>query len=142
MGVGVLVAGAAVLSWAAALCVVDLRERRLPNTLTVGGAVVIPAVAAVCGRGAPALVGALCLGGVYLAVHMLSPAGMGAGDVKLALGLGALTGAMGAQVWIPAALAAPALTAILGAVRGRRRPIAHGPSMCVATLVFATVALL
>ena len=145
MGVGALAAGMAVLAWAVALCVVDLRARRLPNVLTMSGAVVIPAVAAVCGKGAPAVFGALTLSGVYLAVHLVAPAGMGAGDVKLALGLGALTGALGAQVWIPAALTAPVLTAmlgIIGAVRGRRSPIPHGPSMCAASLIFATLAVL
>ena len=37
---------------------------------------------------------------LYLGVHLVAPAGMGAGDVKLAIGLGALTGAFGADVWI------------------------------------------
>ena len=44
---------------------------------------------------------------------------MGAGDVKLALGLGALTGAFGPDVWLLGALGAPVLTALgkLPAVR-------------------------
>ncbi len=36
---------------------------------------------------------------------------MGAGDVKLAIGIGALTGAFGVDVWALAALGAPLLTA-------------------------------
>ena len=59
----------------------------------------------------PALVGAAALFGAYLVVHLLSPAAMGAGDVKLAVGVGALTGAFGMDVWALAALAAPLLTA-------------------------------
>ena len=86
---------AAVLVWAGALTFHDVRRRRLPNILTLPGAVLVLAVAASQGRGPAALCGALGLAGLYLAVHLLAPGGLGAGDVKLALGLGALTGAFG-----------------------------------------------
>jgi leader peptidase (prepilin peptidase)/N-methyltransferase len=86
---------------------------------------------------------------VYLAVHVVMPAGLGAGDVKLALGVGAFTGAFGVDAWVLAALAAPLLTATWAVlvVVGRRpapgpdaRPaVPHGPSMCVSAL--AAVAL-
>ena len=68
----------------------------------------------------------------YLVVHLLSPAAMGAGDVKLALGLGALAGAFGADAWLWAALGAPMLTALWGLL-SRRRVLPHGPAMCAAT---------
>jgi leader peptidase (prepilin peptidase)/N-methyltransferase len=61
---------------------------------------------------------------------------MGAGDVKLALGLGALTGCFGADVWLLAAIAAPLLTAVAGTVARlgwAARTVAHGPSMCLAS---------
>ena len=140
--VGVLGCGS-VIAWAAALTLVDLRVRRLPNALTLTGAVVILAGAAATGRGTPALMGGLALGGLYLVVHLADPSSMGAGDVKLALALGALTGAFGLAVWTLAALAAPMLTAILGVialVRRHRIPLPHGPSMCVASLVSAALA--
>lgn len=142
MGVPGLAVGAALLSWAAALCVSDIRTLRLPNRLTLGGAVLIPLGAAFAGRGPAAVAGALALGALYLTVHLVAPAGMGGGDVKLALGLGALTGALGADVWVLAALAAPVLTAALGVGRGRRGPVPHGPSMCVASLAAAALAVL
>ncbi|MGH3637511.1 MAG: prepilin peptidase, partial [Mycobacterium sp.] len=69
----------------------------------------------------------------------------GAGDVKLAIGVGALTGAFGVDAWVLAAIAAPLLTALWGIVvvvrtRGTGAiTVPHGPSMCVATL--AAVAL-
>lgn len=132
------------LAWTIALSVIDIRDHRLPNRLTLPGAAVILAAATLCGRGFPASVGGAVLGGLYLAVHCLNPSGMGAGDVKLALGLGALAGALGATVWVPAALAAPVLTAVAGGVRaarGRGRAVPHGPSMCAATLVAAALAL-
>ena len=141
-GAGVLGCGTIVV-WATALTLVDLRLRRLPNALTLTGAGVILAGAAAAGRGTPALVGGLALGGLYLVVHLADPSGMGAGDVKLALALGALTGAFGLAVWTLAALAAPMLTAILGVIAGvrrRRRLLPHGPSMCVASLASAALA--
>jgi leader peptidase (prepilin peptidase) / N-methyltransferase len=127
-------AGATVLGWMVALSVVDVREHRLPNILTLPGAVGILCGAAVCGRGLPAVIGAAALGGAYLAVHLVAPTGMGAGDVKLALGLGALTGALGDQVWVLAALAAPVLTVGLALAAGARR-VPHGPSMCLAVVL-------
>ena len=135
MGAGV--AGACVLFWLAALTVYDIRERRLPNWLTMPAALAIFAVAAAAGRGAPALLGAIGLAGLYLVVHLISPAAMGAGDVKLAAGVGGLTGAFGFDVWTLAALASPLLTAVLACVAVVRRSsstVPHGSSMCLATL--------
>ncbi|MCV7222637.1 prepilin peptidase [Mycolicibacterium elephantis] len=135
----------ATLAWLAALCVFDLTERRLPNWLTVPGAVVILAGATLAGRGAPAAVGAVTLFALYLAVHLLRPTAMGAGDVKLAAGLGALTGAFGVDVWLLAALAAPLLTAgwaIVALVRRGESTVPHGPSMCLAAAAAVTLAVI
>jgi leader peptidase (prepilin peptidase)/N-methyltransferase len=139
MGAGV--AGACVLAWLAVLSVYDIRERRLPNWLTMPGAAVILAVATVAGRGVPALLGAVALAGLYLVVHLLAPAAMGAGDVKLAAGVGALTGAFGFDVWALAALAAPLMTAVWACVLVRRSEsiVPHGPSMCLASLLSAAL---
>lgn len=133
-GVGRIAVGIAVLGWMVALSVIDIRHRRLPNVLTLPGVVVILVVATAGGRGVPAVLGSAALGGVYLVVHLVAPTAMGAGDVKLALGLGALTGALGAQVWVLSALAAPVVT-IVWAVLARARTVPHGPSMCLATLL-------
>jgi leader peptidase (prepilin peptidase)/N-methyltransferase len=130
---------AVVLVWAAALAVHDVRRRRLPNALTLPGAVLILAAAAVQGRGPAALGGAFGLASLYLAVHLAVPGAMGAGDVKLAVGLGALTGAFGAEVWLLGALGAPVLTAVFGLL-ARVRTLPHGPSMCVASLAAAALA--
>ncbi len=131
---------AAALAWLAALTVYDLRERRLPNALTVPGAVVVLVAAALAGRGIMALLGAVALAAVYLVVHLVRPAAMGAGDVKLAVGVGALAGVFGVDAWVLAAVGAPLLTALWGVVTFRTRgTVPHGPSMCVATV--AAVAL-
>jgi leader peptidase (prepilin peptidase)/N-methyltransferase len=133
-----------VLVWLAALSCYDVRQRRLPNALTLPGAAVILVAATVAGRGVAALAGAVALTAVYLLVHLLAPAAMGAGDVKLAIALGGLAGCFGVEVWFLAALAAPLLTALVG-VAGRLRGAAtvpHGPSMCLATAAAAGLALL
>ena len=135
-------AGACVLAWLAVLSVYDIRERRLPNWLTMPGAAVILAVAAAAGRGVPSLLGAIGLAGLYLAVHLIAPPAMGAGDVKLAAGLGGLTGSFGFDVWALAALAAPLLTAVWACVLLVRRSesiVPHGPSMCLASLLSAAL---
>ena len=129
-----LMAGA--LLWMAALTGYDIRQRRLPNWLTLPGFAVILLVAAVSGHGAAAALGAGLLAAVYLLIHAVAPAAMGAGDVKLALGLGALTGCFGADVWLLAAVGAPLLTAVVGLVARlgwSATTVPHGPSMCAAS---------
>jgi leader peptidase (prepilin peptidase)/N-methyltransferase len=137
-------AAAAVLAWLAVLSCYDVRHRRLPNVLTLPGAGMILLTAALAGRGLPALAGASALAGMYLLVHLVAPAAMGAGDVKLAIGLGGLAGCFGAAVWFVAAFAAPLLTALWGVAVMRRgvRAVPHGPSMCLATAAAVSLAVL
>lgn len=126
---------AAGVGWLVALSVFDIRARRLPNWLTLPGALLVLVVAALAGRGPAALAGAAALSALYLTVHAVSPRAMGGGDVKLAVGLGAMTGAFGVDAWLLAALAAPMCTAVLAvgaAVRGIPT-VPHGPSMCAAS---------
>ena len=141
MGLGV--AGACALAWLTALSVYDIRERRLPNWLTMPGAAVVLGLAAAHGRAVPAILGAIALFAIYALVHLVSRAAMGAGDVKLAIGIGALTGTFGSDVWVVAALGAPLLTAVLAtmAVLGRSgQTVPHGPSMCLAAVTATALA--
>jgi len=136
-------AAVVVVLWMGALSSYDVIQRRLPNWLTLPGAVVILIGAAVAGRGLPALAGAGALGAVYLLVHLAAPAAMGAGDVKLAVGLGALTGCFGAGVWCLAGLGAPLLTGLWALVAVLRRSgtaVPHGPSMCLASIAAVALA--
>ncbi len=129
----------------AALSFYDLAQRRLPNWLTLPGAAAILLGAAVVGSAGPALIGAAALAAVYLVVHLAAPRAMGAGDVKLALGLGALTGCFGVEVWFLAAFAGPLLTGLCGLVAVLRRSgptVPHGPSMCVASTAAIALALI
>lgn len=147
--------------WCAALSISDIRFRRLPNLLTVPGAVGVLGYAALTGRFHTAAWGAVLLAGPYLLVHLTRPGALGAGDVKLAVGLGAAAGLGGGPVWVWSAVAAPVCSAIagVGALLGSRagrwmfgdryrvadprvpaaghagRTVPHGPSMCAATLL-------
>jgi len=143
MGAGV--AGVCVLAWLAVLSAYDIYSRRLPNWLTLPGAAVILAVAAAHGRGVAALLGAVTLFVIYAVVHLLSPTAMGAGDVKLALGIGALTATFGSDVWLLAALAAPMLTAgwaVVIVLRRSEHTVPHGPSMCAAAVIATALVVL
>ena len=127
---------AAVLLWMAALTGYDVRQRRLPNWLTLPGFAAVVLIAVGSGHGAAAAGGSAALTAVYLLVHLVAPTAMGAGDVKLALGLGALTGCFGVDVWMLAAFAAPVLTALVGIVARLGwsvKGVPHGPSMCLAS---------
>lgn len=130
--------------WFAALSAVDLQQRRLPNILTVPGAIVVTIALVVTGSASAVLGGAL-LFTIYLVVHLLAPAAFGAGDVKLAWSVGSIACVGGEEGWAIAALSAPVVTAVVGSVvaafgHGRAR-IAHGPSMCAATLLASAASL-
>ncbi|HET6734484.1 A24 family peptidase [Mycobacterium sp.] len=143
MGAGL--AGAGVLAWLVALSAFDIRSRRLPDYLTLPGAAVVLVGAVVAGRGAAAVLGAAALFAVYLVVYLLRPSAMGAGDVKLAIGVGGLTGAFGVDVWALSAVGAPLLTAglILVAMLCRAgSTVPHGPSMCLAAVAACALAAL
>jgi leader peptidase (prepilin peptidase)/N-methyltransferase len=78
---------------------VDFGVQRLPDVLTLplaataltllGAAALAPEHA---GKWLTALLGALALGAAYFVLFLINPNGMGFGDVKLALGLGAVLG--------------------------------------------------
>ncbi|MCP2287929.1 prepilin peptidase [Nocardia amikacinitolerans] len=139
------IAFAALTGWCAALSLNDLRHRRLPNALTGWGALAVFGYALFTTQFTTAVVGAVLLAAPYAVVHLVAPLCLGAGDAKLAVGLGAATALGGAQAWVWAALAAPVLTAGVGlamlvrhrisaGARVRPNTVAHGPSMCLATL--------
>ncbi|GAA2883111.1 prepilin peptidase [Streptomyces mexicanus] len=94
------------------LALVDQRVHRLPDLLTLplaaltavllGGAALLPAAA---GSWPGALLGALALGAAYFLLFLVNPSGLGFGDVKLALALGAALGWYGWPVVVVGAVA-------------------------------------
>ncbi|MEU8695113.1 A24 family peptidase [Streptomyces sp. NPDC048665] len=122
------------------LAVIDLRVQRLPDPLTLPLA---PAALALLGLAAlvpehaghwlTALYGALALGAGYLVLFLVHPSGMGFGDVKLAVGMGAVLGWYGWSVVLLGAFAGFLLGALYGGAlvvvgrAGRRTAIPFGP---------------
>ncbi|MFI6014894.1 prepilin peptidase [Streptomyces sp. NPDC051243] len=94
LGVWLLLAPVGVL-----LAVVDLRVRRLPDPLTLPLAAAAPALLGLValvpehsGDWSTALWATPALGAFYYLLWLINPRGMGFGDVKLALGAGAVLG--------------------------------------------------
>jgi leader peptidase (prepilin peptidase)/N-methyltransferase len=126
---------------------VDLAVRRLPDLLTLpalggtavllGGAALLPGHA---GSWRRALLGGAVLLACYGVLFLVSPAGMGLGDVKLAPTLGLLLGWYGWRTLFYGAFAAFALGALTGLAlilarrAGRRTLIPFGPFMLAGAL--------
>ncbi|MEV6687501.1 A24 family peptidase [Streptomyces sp. NPDC051130] len=124
------------------LALVDLAVHRLPDPLTLplaaltaallGGAALLPGAA---GSWRLALLGGAALGASYLVLFLINPAGMGFGDVKLALSLGVALGWYGWGVWIAGAFLGFLYGAVYGlalVLRGRgglKAAIPFGPFM-------------
>ncbi|MFG3286092.1 prepilin peptidase [Streptomyces sp. NPDC048111] len=107
--------------FAVLLAQIDLAVRRLPDLLTLplaGAAALLLGLAALlpghAGSWPTALLGALVLGAGYFVLFLVNPAGMGFGDVKLALGLGLVLGWYGWAVLMAGTL----LGLVLGALYG------------------------
>ncbi|MEV7991449.1 A24 family peptidase [Streptomyces sp. NPDC086077] len=135
LGVWLLATPAGVL-----LAVVDVRVRRLPDPVTLplaAGTLALLGVAALvpghAGDWGTALLGALALGGFYLLLFLINPAGMGFGDVKLALGAGAALGWYGWGAVLLGTFAAFVCGAVYGGAlvvvrkAGRKTAIPFGP---------------
>jgi leader peptidase (prepilin peptidase) / N-methyltransferase len=113
-----LVSGVLLLAVLAALAAIDVEERRIPN------AIVLPAAAAMLAlqialapeRALEWTLAALGAAGLLLVLALLNPAGLGMGDVKLALLLGA---ALGGGV-VAALVVGSSLAALYGLLRFAR----------------------
>ncbi|MGW1062975.1 prepilin peptidase [Streptomyces aureus] len=130
------------------LAVVDFRVQRLPDALTLplaaaalallGAAAALPEHA---GEWTTALLGALALGGAYFVLFLVNPNGMGFGDVKLALGLGAMLGWYGWSVVVLGTFAGFLFGGLYGMVlviarrAGRKTSIPFGPFLIAGAYV-------
>ncbi|MGJ5833585.1 prepilin peptidase [Streptomyces ossamyceticus] len=124
------------------LVLIDLKVQRLPDPLTLpfaalallllGGAALAPEHA---GEWRTAAWGALTLGGAYFLLFLIRPLALGFGDVKLAVGLGAVLGWYGwgaLYVGTFAGALVGSVWTVVHAVRGRaarRQLVALGPFM-------------
>lgn len=129
------------------LALVDRAVHRLPDVLTLPLAAAVAALlgAAALAPGSAgswrlALLGGGALGTAYLMLHLINPAGMGFGDVKLALSLGVALGWYGWGVWSAGAFLGLLYGALYGTYVLLRRPdernqgYAFGPFMAAGAL--------
>jgi leader peptidase (prepilin peptidase)/N-methyltransferase len=150
----VYVAAVLALFFAAMLAValIDAEHRIVPNLIVYPCLVAFPvalAVGAVAGQHVSLLragIGFLAYGGGLLVVAILSPRGMGMGDVKLAALIGLVLGAFGlAYVAVAAALAIlagglGALGLVVLAGAHRKQAIPFGPYLAAGAVAAAFVA--
>lgn len=137
------------------LFVVDIQEHRLPNRWTgllfIGGALLllsttltVPDDSVFADRWLSTLGGSLGYLLIMFVLHLLTRAGIGMGDVKLAAGLGLYTGFLGVEAlvagfvlaFLVGGLQAVYLVVVKGAKKSTR--LAFGPAMligCVLTLL-------
>ncbi|MER5872612.1 A24 family peptidase [Streptomyces sp. NPDC002044] len=129
------------------LALVDRAVHRLPDVLTLplaaAAAALLGAAAALPGAAGSwrlALLGGAALAGAYLVLFLINPAGMGFGDVKLALSLGVALGWYGWGVWVAGAFLGFLYGALYGlalVLRGsatRKQGFAFGPFMAAGAL--------
>ena len=145
----VLLAACALAAGAVPLGFIDVAVQRLPDVLTAAAyaataAFLLLAAAAGAGRWsdmARAALGGLALAGVYFALLLISPSGMGLGDVKLAASLGTLLAWFGWRLLVLGGFAGFLLAAVysivlLAAGRAtRKQHIPFGPFMIAGTFL-------
>ena len=129
-------AGAVGIALLLPAAVIDVEQRRLPDTWVIAAIVGLAttlAVGSAVGAGNGSEAGAVDVagGGIAMAVpvlilHLVSPASMGFGDVKAAIVLGAAVGTIDWRLGAIALCLAAALGATVGLVT-RRRTIPFGP---------------
>ncbi len=123
----------------AAISLVDIRERRIPNAWSYPAIVGALAAAATAGPATLALgvAGAVVAGGYLLVFFILGRGRLGFGDVKLATLGGALVGLAG----VPAFLLAGTLLGMVSALlllatgRGRHATFPYGPAHAAGAIV-------
>jgi leader peptidase (prepilin peptidase) / N-methyltransferase len=149
--IGYLVVHLGAFTVLVALAVIDLETLRLPDLLvlpTTGLLLVAVIATAVFGDGVN-LSGALAGAGLYfgflLAAHLVNPAGMGFGDVKLALLMGLLLGwpassaidSVAISLWamLVGFFSGVVVGLVIMVIRGRSAAYPFGPFLVLGTIV-------
>jgi len=118
----------------------DMLRFRVPNAVTYPGTVVALAAAVLMPDGSigDAVLAALLGGGVFFLLALITRGGIGFGDVKLAVLIGAVLGlpiAYQALIYgIVAAAVVMGLLLVAGVV-GRRQPVPYAPFLSLAAIV-------
>lgn len=128
---------------------IDLQTTYLPRVLShlswalaAAGTVVASLTAADPGVAGRAALGSLALGGFFLASWRLTRGGIGFGDVRLMLAVGAVAGVSGWWLVLASALAGTVIGAVWGVVSQvvtREREFAYGPALLAGPFVALAV---
>jgi len=128
---------------------VDVRQRRLPDVLTVPGALVsIATVVPVAAAEGTAVgvdvvtsvaLGAAAFAGPLLVLHLVSPAGMGFGDVKAGVALGTAIGLIDTASSLVGLFVGSLIATSAGLVT-RQRHVPFGPSLVIGAAVALVIA--
>lgn len=139
----------------AVLTIIDIRVQRLPDRIVIPGGVTVLALLTLSGVGTTysqyaqmttateqwptpghTVGGAICALALFYVLAMISPQGMGGGDIKLAPLIGAVLGFFGGWLGVGIGLATGfifgavwSLLTMVVRARGRSRTIPFGPSM-------------
>jgi len=118
------------------LTAIDIRHRLLPNAIVLPAAVVIAAIIAVAEphKLVEHLVVGVGTGAAFLVAALISPGGLGLGDVKLALLIGVALGAQTLLALLITSAAVLVLALVLLAWEGRaglKRTIPFGPLLAL-----------
>jgi leader peptidase (prepilin peptidase)/N-methyltransferase len=138
---------AAFLGFLVAIAFIDIRHRIIPNRMVYPAApvfLVAVAVGDLAGWGlhlTRALIGLAAFGGAFLLIAVISPRGMGMGDVKLAALIGLVVGSMElARMGVAAGAAillggVGAILALTVGKRGRKSALPFGPFLAAGAAV-------
>lgn len=134
------VAALLALAWSVALVIVDLRQQRLPNALTLpAGAVTV----ALCFFFPTGWWG-LLWPGLYVLTAIAMPvrttedsSGIGGGDIKLAVPLGVAVALAGGLAGVLGVMLLSSMITAVALLLARKPGMAHGPSMIVAAWIVA-----
>lgn len=134
------------LAWSVALVIVDLREQRLPNALTLPAGVIAVALCFFFPTGWWGLLWP----GLYVLTAVAMPgrttensgaatstAGIGGGDIKLAVPLGVAVALAGGLAGVLGVMLLSSMITALALLLTRKPGMAHGPSMIVAAWIVA-----
>jgi len=133
-----------------AVAAIDLERRIIPNRITYpsflvfAGAILLGWALGQELNLAGAAIGAVAYGGFFFVIALISPGGMGMGDVKLSGVIGLVLGALGLRYVAVAAGVAILLGGIaalvaLAAGRGRKGAIPFGPSLAAGAIAAVLV---
>ncbi len=128
------VVASALLAALIAVAAIDLEHLIIPDAITLPGILAGLLISVGTGRWLDSLLGAVVGGGLFLAIIVIQPSGMGGGDLKLSAMLGAF---LGWKVLLFALLVAVSVGGVVAVgvlatgIRARKDPIPFGPFLAL-----------